>query len=127
MNDQTASTQGQIALDDARFMMLSDRLTYTVVQTRLCEAWSRETTRVVMEILRGDEPTWPIHDQKFNDLNHMAGGEPARAGPDPITFLRGDRPAGHAGPGIRPGERPDTGSLLVAPHAASVVHRPHRT
>lgn len=35
-------------------------------------AWDRETTRVVMEILRGDEPTWPIHDQKFNDLNHMA-------------------------------------------------------
>ncbi len=38
MDDHTASTQGQIALDDARFMMLSDRLTYTVVQTRLREA-----------------------------------------------------------------------------------------
>jgi hypothetical protein len=35
-------------------------------------AWDRETTRVMMQILRGDEPTWPIHDQKFNDLNHMA-------------------------------------------------------
>jgi len=35
-------------------------------------AWDRETTRVVMQILRGDEPEWPIHDQKFNDLNHMA-------------------------------------------------------
>ena len=35
-------------------------------------AWDRETTRVVMEILRGDEPTWPIHDQKFNDLHHAA-------------------------------------------------------
>ncbi len=33
-------------------------------------AWDRETTRVVMEILRGDEPTWPIHDQKFNDVNY---------------------------------------------------------
>jgi len=38
MNDQTASTQGQIALDDARFMLHADRLTYTVVQTRLREA-----------------------------------------------------------------------------------------
>jgi hypothetical protein len=35
-------------------------------------AWDRETTRVVMQILRGDEPEWPIHDQKFDDLNHMA-------------------------------------------------------
>jgi len=38
MNDQTAYTQGQIALDDARFMLHADRLTYTVVQTRLREA-----------------------------------------------------------------------------------------
>lgn len=35
-------------------------------------AWDRETTRVVMQILRGDEPQWPIHDQKFNDLNYEA-------------------------------------------------------
>jgi len=35
-------------------------------------AWDRETTRVVMQILRGDEPEWPIHDQKFNDLNYEA-------------------------------------------------------
>jgi Protein of unknown function (DUF1706) len=35
-------------------------------------AWDRETTRVVMQILRGDEPQWPIHDQKFNDVNHDA-------------------------------------------------------
>src|SRR5260370_4494830 len=35
-------------------------------------AWDRETTGVVMQILRGDEPEWPIHDQKFNDLNYEA-------------------------------------------------------
>lgn len=35
-------------------------------------AWDRETTRVVMEILRGDAPTWPIHEQMFTDLNHEA-------------------------------------------------------
>lgn len=35
-------------------------------------AWDRETTRVVMEIMRGDEPSWPIHEQKFNDLNYEA-------------------------------------------------------
>lgn len=35
-------------------------------------AWDRETTRVVMQIMRGDEPEWPIHDQKFNDLNYEA-------------------------------------------------------
>jgi hypothetical protein len=35
-------------------------------------AWDRETTRVVMQILRGDEPQWPIHDQKFNDVNYEA-------------------------------------------------------
>lgn len=35
-------------------------------------AWDRETTRVVMQILRGDEPQWPIHDQKFNDVNYDA-------------------------------------------------------
>ena len=33
-------------------------------------AWDRETTRVVLQILRGDEPQWPLHDQKFNDLNY---------------------------------------------------------
>jgi predicted nucleic acid-binding Zn-ribbon protein len=38
MNDRTAYLQGQIALDDARFMMRADRLTYAVVQTRLREA-----------------------------------------------------------------------------------------
>jgi hypothetical protein len=38
MNDDTAYAQGQVALDDARFMMLADRLTYAVVQTRLREA-----------------------------------------------------------------------------------------
>lgn len=36
-------------------------------------AWDRETTRVVMQIMRGDEPEWPIHDQKFNDLNYEEG------------------------------------------------------
>lgn len=35
-------------------------------------AWDREATRVTMEILRGDAPTWPLHDQKFNDLNYEA-------------------------------------------------------
>ncbi|MGI8688862.1 MAG: DinB family protein [Thermomicrobiales bacterium] len=35
-------------------------------------AWDRETTRVVMEILRGDAPTWPIHEQMFTDLNREA-------------------------------------------------------
>ncbi len=38
MNDDTAYTQRQIALDDARFIMLAHRLTYAVVQTRLREA-----------------------------------------------------------------------------------------
>jgi hypothetical protein len=57
-------------------------------------AWDRETTRVVMQILRGDEPQWPIHDQKFNDLNYEAdknlrslsgahGGYPALAQGEP--------------------------------------------
>jgi len=35
-------------------------------------AWDRETTRVVMQIMRGDEPQWPIPDQKFNDVNYEA-------------------------------------------------------
>ncbi len=35
-------------------------------------AWDRMTTRVVMQIMRGDEPEWPIHEQKFNDLQHEA-------------------------------------------------------
>jgi chromosome segregation ATPase len=38
MTDRANYTQGQIALDDARFMMHADRLTYAVVQTRLREA-----------------------------------------------------------------------------------------
>ena len=35
-------------------------------------AWDRETTRVVLQIVRGDEPQWPIHVQRFNDLNYEA-------------------------------------------------------
>lgn len=35
-------------------------------------AWDRETTRVVLQIIRGDEPEWPIHVQRFNDLNYEA-------------------------------------------------------
>jgi hypothetical protein len=35
-------------------------------------AWDREAMRAVMQILRGDEPQWPIHDQKFNDVNYAA-------------------------------------------------------
>jgi hypothetical protein len=35
-------------------------------------AWDRETTRVVLQIIRGDEPEWPIHMQRFNDLNYEA-------------------------------------------------------
>jgi hypothetical protein len=38
MIDQANYMQGQIALNDARFMMLAHRLTYSVVQTRLREA-----------------------------------------------------------------------------------------
>jgi len=38
MNDQTTYTREQIALDDARFLLLAERLTSTVVQTRLHEA-----------------------------------------------------------------------------------------
>ena len=38
MTDQANYTRGQIALDDARFMLRADRLTYAVVQTRLREA-----------------------------------------------------------------------------------------
>src|SRR5258707_13849256 len=29
-------------------------------------AWDRETTKVVMQIIRDDEPQWPICPQKFN-------------------------------------------------------------
>lgn len=35
-------------------------------------AWDRETTRVTLQIIRGDEPQWPIHMQRFNDLNYEA-------------------------------------------------------
>jgi hypothetical protein len=35
-------------------------------------AWDRETTRVVLQIVRGDEPEWPAHTQRFNDLNYEA-------------------------------------------------------
>jgi hypothetical protein len=35
-------------------------------------AWDRETTRVVLRIVRGDEPDWPIHTQRFNDMNYEA-------------------------------------------------------
>ncbi len=50
MNDQTAYTQGQIALDDARFMMRAHRLTYTVVQTRLREAAFEEAEEQVAHL-----------------------------------------------------------------------------
>jgi hypothetical protein len=35
-------------------------------------AWDRETTKVVLQIVRGDEPQWPIYPQKFDDLNYEA-------------------------------------------------------
>jgi hypothetical protein len=35
-------------------------------------AWDRETTRVVLQIVRGDEPQWPPYPQKFEDLNREA-------------------------------------------------------
>ncbi len=35
-------------------------------------AWDRETTRVVLQIIRGDEPEWPAHVQRFDDLNYEA-------------------------------------------------------
>jgi hypothetical protein len=35
-------------------------------------AWDRETTRVVLQIIRGDEPQWPIYPQRFEDLNREA-------------------------------------------------------
>ncbi len=50
MNDQTASTQGQIALDDARFLLHADRLTYAVVQTRLREAALEEAEEQVAHL-----------------------------------------------------------------------------
>src|SRR5437763_15792033 len=33
-------------------------------------AWDRETTRVVMQILRGDEPEWPVHGHRLKDFNY---------------------------------------------------------
>ncbi len=50
MNDQTAYTQGQIALDDARFLLRANRLTYTVVQTRLREAALEEAAEQVAHL-----------------------------------------------------------------------------
>ncbi len=50
MNDQTAYTQGQIALDDARFLMLAHRLTYAVVQTRLREAAFEEAAEQIAHL-----------------------------------------------------------------------------
>lgn len=35
-------------------------------------AWDREATRVTLQIMRGDEPAWPAHEQKFDDLNYEA-------------------------------------------------------
>lgn len=35
-------------------------------------AWDRMTTRVTLQILRGDEPEWPLHEAKFNDLSYEA-------------------------------------------------------
>ena len=35
-------------------------------------AWDRVTTRVTMEIMRGDEAQWPMHTQKFDDLSYEA-------------------------------------------------------
>ncbi len=35
-------------------------------------AWDRMTTRVTMQIIRGDQPEWPVHLQKFDDLNYEA-------------------------------------------------------
>ncbi len=35
-------------------------------------AWDREAVRVTLQIMRGDEPTWPAHEQKFDDLNYEA-------------------------------------------------------
>lgn len=34
--------------------------------------WDRETTRVVLQIVRGDEPQWPVYPQKFEDQNYEA-------------------------------------------------------
>ncbi len=50
MNNHTAYMQGQIALDDARFLLLAKRLTYTVVQTRLREAALEEAAEQVAHL-----------------------------------------------------------------------------
>jgi len=50
MNTHTAYMQGQIALDDARFLMLAHRLTYAVVQTRLREAALEEAAEQVAHL-----------------------------------------------------------------------------
>ena len=50
MIDQANYTQGRIALDDARFMMLAHRLSYSVVQTRLREAALEEAADQVAHL-----------------------------------------------------------------------------
>lgn len=35
-------------------------------------AWDRMTTHVTLQIMRGDEPEWPVHEQKFDDLQYEA-------------------------------------------------------
>ncbi len=50
MNDQADYIQKQIALDDARFMLHADRLTYAVVQTRLREAALEEAEEQVAHL-----------------------------------------------------------------------------
>jgi len=50
MNNHTAYMQRQIALDDARFLLLAKRLTYTVVQTRLREAALEEAAEQVAHL-----------------------------------------------------------------------------
>jgi hypothetical protein len=50
MNDHSAYTRGQIALDDARFLMHANRVTYAVVQARLHEAALEEAEEQVAHL-----------------------------------------------------------------------------
>lgn len=56
MNDHSAYMKGQIALDDARFMMHANRVTYAVVQARLREAALEEAEEQIAHL----EERWDV-------------------------------------------------------------------
>jgi hypothetical protein len=61
MTDQANYTRGRIALDDARFMMLAHRLTFSVVQTRLREAALEEAEDQVAHLEGRVAALAPLH------------------------------------------------------------------